>query len=436
MANTTEIGNVLNSCQAVMGNTGTGQCFFDLETVGGVIFAPKGSTLPTLTLNALQVAMKLALLADNPRTRLFPVNNIISCAPNSEKLVIQTSNTGAKKVVRDVYDQLDLMWWDGGFCLLYQLRKGNGLNAPFYLYTINGLLIGVDAGPGLIKPITPTLAWANAMGWSDGTKSAEYGVTLSWNAKLTNDNVKIIDFSTVGGQGYLDSLTGLETIKLTEQSRVAGLVNIGLQLACGGVDLFPIYPTQLVVGLWQAFADNGGFANLSKPITITSSTAIADGYGIQLNTSDANYPTPMAAPGTPTLAGSTSGGTLLATTYYVKQTALNQYGETIGSTEANVTLTGAGTSSIGVSNIAVTGATSYKTYYGVATNTETQYIASTTPNVTITAPTATAGTVPTANTAGAPVWIGLVGPTELLAAGIGGADGNSGFEAPLTSFRF
>lgn len=433
MANTTEIGNTLNSCQAVMGNTGTGQCFFDIETVGGVIFAPKGSTLPTTTLNALQVAIKAQLLSDVPRTRLFPVNNIIDCKPNSEKLVIQTSNTGAKKVVRDVYDQLDLMWWDGGFCLLYQLRKGNGLNNPFYLYTINGLLIGVDAGPGLIKPITPTLAWANAMGWSDGTKSAEYGVTLSWNAKLTNDNVKIIDFSTVGGQGYLDSLTGLETIKLTEQSRVAGLVDIGLQLACGGVDLFPTYPTQLVASLWVSYADNGGFANLSKPIAITSSTPIADGYAIQLNTSDANYPTPMAAPGTPTLVTG-SGGTLPATGVFVKQTALNQYGETIASTEANATPSASGT--IAVTNSAVTGATSYKTYYGTTTNAENNVITSSTPNITISAPTATAGTLPTTNTAGAPVWIGLVGPTELLAAGIGGADGNSGFEAPLVSFRF
>lgn len=36
-------------------------------------------------------------------------------------------------------------------------------------------------------------------------------------------------------------------------------------------------------------------------------------------------------------------------------------------------------------------------------------------------------------TAGAPIWIGLVGPTELLAAGIGGVDGSSGYEAQLIS---
>lgn len=320
-----DIGNVLNSCQGVLGNTGTGQCFFDIETVGGVIFVPKGMTFDTTTLANLQAALLAALTANNPRNRIFPVNNIIDCKPNSEKVVFQTSNTGAKKVVRDVYDQLDLSWWDGGFCLLYQLRKGNGLNNPFLLYTINGLLIGVDAGVGLIKGITPTLAWANAMGWSDGTKSADYMISLNWNAKQTNDNVKIIDFSTLGGQGYLDSLTGLQTINLYKQARVVALCTLGLNAACGGVDLFQDYPTQLVADLWVAFADAGGAPNKAKPIAITSVTPTADGYAVQITVADANY------------------------------------------------------------------------------------------------------------TAGTPIWIGLVGPTELLAAGIGGVDGTTGFEAPLVS---
>lgn len=320
-----DIGNVLSNCEGVFGNTGTGSCYFDIETVGGVIFVPKGATYDTSSLANLQAALLTALTADNARERIFPVNNIIDCKPNSEKVVIQTSNTGAKKVVRDVYDQLDLSWWDGGFCLLYQLRKGNGLNNPFLLYTINGLLIGVDAGAGLIKGITPTLAWANAMGWSDGTKSADYMISLNWNAKQTNDNVKIIDFSPVGGQAYLDSLQGLQTINLVKQARVVALLTVGLRLACGGVDLFPSYPTEFVAATWRAYADTNGAINKAKPIAITSATPTADGYAIQITVGDANY------------------------------------------------------------------------------------------------------------TAGAPIWLGLEGPTELLAAGIGGVDGSTGYEGPFVS---
>lgn len=422
-----EIGNVLNSCQSILGNTGTGQCFFDIETVGGVMFAPKGATFPTTSLTDFQTALKAAIINANPRQRVFPVNNIIDCKPNSEKVVIQTSNTGAKKVVRDVYDQLDLSWWDGGFCLLYQLRKGNGLNNPFFLYTINGLLIGVDAGPGLIKPIIPTLAWANAMGWSDGTKSADYMVSLNWNAKQTNDNVKIVDFSTVGGQGYLDSLTGLETIIVVKQSRVTSLLTVGLKLACGGVDLFSTYPTQFVAALWKAYADGGGVANTAKPIAIISATPVPDGYAIQIDTTDINY-TLIAKPAAPTLVTGT-GGSLSAVPYYIVQTALNANGETLASVESTATPSASG--KITVSNSLVAGATGYNTYIGTASGAE-NILAGTgvTPALVISVATGTAQSPPLVGTTNAltPIWLGLAAPSVLLAAGIGGVDGNSGFE--------
>jgi hypothetical protein len=79
------------------------------------------------------------------------------------------------------------------------------------------------------------------------------------------------------------------------------------------------------VGLWKAFKDVAGVADLSKPIAITSATPTADGYALLITAGDANY------------------------------------------------------------------------------------------------------------TAGEPIWIGLDTPQNLLTAGIGGADGSSGFEAQLVS---
>lgn len=108
---------------------------------------------------------------------------------------------------------------------------------------------------------------------------------------------------------------------------------------------------------------------------------------------------PVGAPVLPVLTGSTTGGTLAATTYYVKQTALTVYGETTGSTEASVTTTGS-TSSIGVNGTEVAGALSYRTYIGTTTNAEGQYFASATPDITITTATGTSGTVPTSDTTG------------------------------------
>lgn len=108
---------------------------------------------------------------------------------------------------------------------------------------------------------------------------------------------------------------------------------------------------------------------------------------------------PVGAPALPVLTGSTTGGALAATTYYVKQTAITPYGESTGSAEASVTTSGS-TSSIGVAGTAVSGALSYKTYVGTTAGAEGQWFASATPNFTIITATGTAGTVPTSDTTG------------------------------------
>ncbi|MBD5603547.1 MAG: hypothetical protein IAI48_00400 [Candidatus Eremiobacteraeota bacterium] len=75
--------------------------------------------------------------------------------------------------------------------------------------------------------------------------------------------------------------------------------------------------------------------------------------------------TGIAAPAAPTLAASTTGGTLAAGTYTYAVTAYNVNGETIASTTAAATTTGT-TGSVGVTVTAVTGATGYRLYGRVA----------------------------------------------------------------------
>jgi len=108
---------------------------------------------------------------------------------------------------------------------------------------------------------------------------------------------------------------------------------------------------------------------------------------------------PLVPAAVPVLTGSTSGGTLAANTYYIKQVALSQYGEALPSAEANVTTTGS-TSSIAVAGVAVPGAVSYRTYIGTTTNAEGQYFASATPNITLTTATGTAKALPTVDASG------------------------------------
>lgn len=80
----------------------------------------------------------------------------------------------------------------------------------------------------------------------------------------------------------------------------------------------------------------------------------------------------LRVPNLTSAVGSGSGGTLAANTYFYKITALNAFGETIGSNERSVTTVGA-TSSVALTWGAVTGATSYRIYRGTGAGAENVY---------------------------------------------------------------
>lgn len=327
-----DVGNVLQNCSPAYRNTGYNKsCFTEFGAPVGIIFTQFGQTFTTASLSALKTALTTGILADLPYQRIYPVQDIVDIVDGSEKPVIVTNNLGGKKKVRDGFTDLMLGWWNGGFCLLYALRQMNGNLMPFLIVTNKGILVGTDAGPGLMKGITGALVDAEPFTWSDGSKLNAYNLHLNWDPKQTNENVKFADFNGIGGGGlaYLSGLTGLENILLSKIARVVALCTVGLTTGCGGINLFDVYPTQLVAGLWVAYANNAGVPDYTKPIAITSVTPVpaTKGYAIQLNAADANY------------TGNASG----------------------------------------------------------------------------------------------PVWITLTGPTELQAAGIGGTDGSSGFEAQIVS---
>lgn len=320
------IGNVLQKCGPARKNTGYNlSCFTEFGAPIGVIFGAFGQTIPLTSIAAAKTAISAGLLNADPNARFYPVQAPIDPKDNSEAPVIVTSTLGQKKKIRDGFTDITISWWDGGMCLLIPLRIMNGIIQPFWILTSYGFLVGTNTGDGAMHGIIPTLKDAQPFKWSAGNDANGYSLNLVFDPAQTNENVMFIDFSNAGGLGYLQGLIGLENIVLSKQARVVALLTIGLTTSCGGVDLFQVYPTQFVVGLWKAFADNAGVPDLSKPIAITSSTPAADGYALQINVADANY------------------------------------------------------------------------------------------------------------TAGAPIWIGLTNPTALLAAGIGGSDGSSGFEAQLVS---
>lgn len=141
------------------------------------------------------------------------------------------------------------------------------------------------------------------------------------------------------------------------------------------------------------FKNNTGLSlNLTGAMPVARDTSVANQVIPVLGN--------IGAPAVPVLAAVTQTSTLSATTYFIVQTALTVYGESVASVEASQAITGT-TQSIGVTGVPVTGALSYKTYIGTSSGAEGHYVTSSTPSVIITSPNGTAaGTPPTSDTTG------------------------------------
>lgn len=284
------IGNVLQKCATGKSNVGYGlSCFTEFGAPIGVLLGSYGDQIPLTSIAAAKTYISGKLLNPNPNLRFYPVQSPIDPKDNSEKAVIVTSTLGQKKKVRDGFTDITMSWWDGGMCLLIPLRLMNGIRQPIWILTSYGFILGTDIGDGQCSGITTTLFDAMPFVWSTGSDSNGYSINIVYDPKQTNEKVKFIDFRNAGGLAYLQSLIGLQNIIITKQARVVALLTVGLSTSCGGVDLALVYPTQFVLGMWVAYADTNGAADLTKPIAITSATPTPDGYAIQIDVADANY---------------------------------------------------------------------------------------------------------------------------------------------------
>lgn len=289
--------------------------------------------------------------------------------------------------------------WGGGSGINGQLSQG--LNSIYKLQTPQDYSAFVKGGElwNFTKPLwTP---FQNQPGVNQiyfikaaTTTAATKTLTLS-NGTLV---FTVLDEGTVGN-GVLTSsnLTNGYAVKLT-----AGVID----------------PTKFIVtmylGTYRGFDSTNGVDYSSSPAnsvpqTIVTSPEFAtiadfntwaqvtssflDLFTLSVTTSSLTTPTGLV------LTGSATGGTLAAATYYIKITALNENGETLGSTESNYVASGT-TSSIGITWTAVAGAASYNVYYGTAAAGEDKYYTVTTNSYTLVDTAGgVSGTVPVANTA-------------------------------------
>lgn len=287
------------------GNTGTGSCVMDIGRIVAAISVPRGTEIPTTDLAAVKAFIEAARINNDPLQRFYPIPNLVPQADNSGDLSIQTYPDGTTVVTGEGnYDwTFDLL--EGKNCLSSRLRKHNSQSEQILLVNEYNQLLGQNGiTVDTISGFDPTIMFALAPVPSQGLDAVTaYRWRLSFTKTQLADNIAWVSF---GSDNYLRTVRGLQDVALNKISRVTVVMKVGANTACGSVNLYTTYETQLaVVGAWIVKNEAGAL------LTLTSVAADdnVQGWTLTLDATDPDYV--AGAPVTVSLAGPTTLNGLL-----------------------------------------------------------------------------------------------------------------------------
>lgn len=272
-------------CNPAGGNTRVGSCWNDIGIPRGVLIGPLGVELPASTIAALKVAIEAALLADNPYSRIYPLQGIVVPTDQTpEPNMITFAGNGQQVVAGENARSMTFQWFDGGYCLLRALRTANGTQRGVMVIDSKGQLIATDGSGDNIKFIS-AYTFAKQFKWPMTTSEvAAYNYFMSFETSQVDDAGVIIDFNAENGGGlsYLSSLQGLFNVAITQAAApTATHVKVKAQVVgCGSSDLYDLYADDLaVVGAWSVTrVDNGG----TIVVSAVAKSAVFNGWDLTL----------------------------------------------------------------------------------------------------------------------------------------------------------
>lgn len=275
------------TCLESGGNTGYGQCFFDLDVMKGMFIVSQDFALTEdqlASVDTVVAALEAATIAAKS-SRAYPLHKWVTPTNNSSDVTLQTFGNGAVRVTSEGKYDFTYQYLDGGMCLNKSLRKFNNSGGwAAYFYDNSGQLVGYKVG-NTLKGIPLDLLYIPKMTPADYSNATVYAVRVSFDPVYLNDKFGIVeadDFTT------WESIKGVNDVALTA-TREAAVITATASSGCAGTNLYDLFSDELaVVGAWVAKNKATGAA-----ITIDSVTANADaeGWDITLDDGDADYTT-------------------------------------------------------------------------------------------------------------------------------------------------
>lgn len=271
---------------STIGNTGVGGLFFDPKIITGAFLCPKGFELDIASVQANLIA---ATHNSTKRSRIYPIYDFLSPKDSTEQKTIQQFNTGAKKPVREGYNDWSFQYVQGGVDLLQKLRNFNGSLWDFIFVDSLNRLIGINGSTATKLRAVPSdggFFWADPWKSNDGTKVTEYMVQFVFNVKYLNSQLAFVE----AGFDVQTTINGLQDVILAvETGGTAGTYKLTAKTPVG-LNLAELYPTVMNVAARYA-VKNPATGNAVTVLTVTVGTNVAGDacFVLALDTSDTDY---------------------------------------------------------------------------------------------------------------------------------------------------
>lgn len=292
--------NELN-CSKFTKNTGFNACYLNWKLFKGAFIYQTQRVFSAAELADLENTLQDDAFTDAKSVRAYPIHNFVAITDNTEDVVIQTFDYGAKAIVRDGDYDWTFEFQDGGACLTKSGRTLNGKQFILF-YDSENKILGQELN-GQFAAIPMQFLYFKPFKAATGSAAASYGMRAVFNARYANE-----DSAVVKSDFDLSEITGLQDIVLEKKgfNRNTGLVNVSVVTDCGASDLYSQYSAKLIASLWIATNTATG-----ATITVTSVTPIAgtQSFNVQLNHADPDWPADgtislgLAAPSVLTAAG-------------------------------------------------------------------------------------------------------------------------------------
>ncbi|MFL5807938.1 MAG: hypothetical protein ACJ749_00375 [Flavisolibacter sp.] len=274
---------------STIGNTGVGGLFFDPKIIVGAFLCPKGFELD---ISSIQANLVAATHNSTKRSRIYPIYDFLSPKDATEDKIMQQFNTGAKKPVREGYNDWSFQFVQGGVDLLQSLRNFNGSLWDFIFVDSLNRLIGITGSSATKLRAVPSdggFFWANPWKSNDGTKVTEYMVQFVFNVKYLNSQLAFAE----AGFDVQTTINGLQDVNITAvDGGTPGTYKISAKTKVG-LNLADLYPTILAGGSapakWTAKNATSGADCTITSIAIGTDTNGDACFVFVMLTSDTDY---------------------------------------------------------------------------------------------------------------------------------------------------